>query len=263
MADSVKDKITKDIQQAKSEGQLRSDRIRSIVKDAVSQAATELKEGSTEVRSLIRDAVSAVVDSLRDRGETLKEDVVASTEGALEAVSQARRQAIAKTQAEVNQLQAKIDVEEQNLQQEVDSILVEVEETSSNESSKIQEAIKAAIASLRDTEEAELMQRRYAQLKSQLAVLQANLAARYGERYEDVKQHLDEAKVWYEQAQIRAEASGTDPVQHKQTEINQKMGEAGTAVAQKERQVRQILKELWRTMSESFRDSTPSDSSKR
>ena len=97
------------------------------------------------------------------------------------------------------------------------------------------------------------MQKRYAQLKAQLAVVQANLANRYGESYDNVSQYLDEAKTWYEIAKENPEFF-TEKVEEKQAEFEQKLGEAGTAIARKEREVKRILQELWKSITEIFRD---------
>jgi uncharacterized damage-inducible protein DinB len=93
------------------------------------------------------------------------------------------------------------------------------------------------------------MQKRFAQLKAQLAVVQANLAARYGERYEDVQKHLDDAKSWYDRTQPQAEVVA-DQVKQKRTEFENKLGEAGAALARKEQRVKQLLKELWQSITD-------------
>lgn len=245
---SVKNKIAEDLQKAKTEGQLRTERIREIVKLAVSQAVSEIKEGSGEIRLIVKEAVSTVIENLQDRGQESKEEITASIEGAIEGISSLRRQAIAKTQAEVEQLQARIDGEEQELQGQIDSALAEIEETGKSGSSDVQLAIESAVSSVKDSEEVSLMRKRYAQLQTQISVLQANLAARYGARYEEVKRHLDNAKTWYDQTKAQAEVGETPQLNQKQTEFEQKIGEAGAALARREQRVKQLLKELWRSV---------------
>lgn len=97
------------------------------------------------------------------------------------------------------------------------------------------------------------MQKRYAQLKAQLAIIQANLADRYGENYSNVNQYLEEAKAWYERAKENPEVF-TDRIEEKHKEFEHKLGEAGTAIAQKESQVKNLLKELWKSISEMFQN---------
>ena len=168
MSDSIKERITADLQQAKSEGNLRAERIREIVREAVAQAAAEFQEGSAEIRAIAKDAISAAIETLGEKGKETK-----------------------------------------------------------------------------DREELDLLRQQYAKLKAQLAVLEANLAACYGERYEEVKQHLESARTWYENTKTDMEASGTNPVEQKQAEFENKIGEVGAAAARKERQLKQLLKELW------------------
>ncbi|MBD0301419.1 MAG: histidine kinase [Tolypothrix sp. T3-bin4] len=253
MTTPLKTQITEDLQKAKDEGKLRSERIREIVKSAVSQASSEVKEGSGEIRLVIKEAVSTVIDNLKERGGEIKEEITASIEGAIEGISRSRRQSIAKNQAEVKQLQAQIDAEEDELQNQIDIALTDLEETHKDTPPSIKTSLDAAINSLKDSEEVGLMKKRYAQLQAQLAVLQANLAARYGERGEDIKKHLDDAKTWYDRAQIQGEVAANQ-VKEKRAEFETKVGEAGTAVARGEKRVRQLLKELWHTVTENSHD---------
>jgi hypothetical protein len=253
MADSIKNQLSADLEKAKSEGKLRTERIREIVKAAVAGAIAEVKEGSVEIRSIVREAVSVVVDHLQERGQETREEITASIEGALDAVNQKKQQAIAKTQSEIERLQAQVNHQEKELQDQIDYTLADLESDSKTTSSVMKDAIASAIDTIKDSEEAALMRKRYAQLQTQLAILKANLTARYGERYEDVKRYLDDAQNWYQQAQEKA-ASQTngkeDWVQQKQSDFEAKMSEAGTALARREQKVRQILKELWTSVTE-------------
>lgn len=249
MPNSIKTKIADDLQKAGEEGKVRSARIREIVQSAVSQASTEFKEGSDEIRLIIKEAVSTVIENVKERGEDIKEDITASIEGAIEGISSLRRKEIAKNQAEIKQLQAQIDTDERTLQEQIDSALTEIEETGQDTPPSIKAAVDDAINAIKDSEEVSLMRKRYAQLQAQLAVLQANLAARYGEQSEEVKKHLDDAKTWYERTQPQAEAVA-EQVKQKRTEFEKKLGEAGTAVAKREQRVKQLLKELWQSITD-------------
>lgn len=253
MTNPLKTQITEDLEKAKSEGKLRSERIREIVQSAVSQATSELKEGSGEISSIVKDAVGTVIENLKGKGEEIKEEVTASIEGAIQGISRARRQSLAKTQAEVKQLQAQIDSEESELEEQIDQALREIEETGKDTSPTMKISIDSAISAIKDSEEVALMRKRYAQLQAQLAVLQANLAARYGERDDDVKRHLDDAKTWYDRTHIQAETTA-EQVKQKRIEFENKIGEAGSALAKKEQRVKQLLKELWQTITEGSHD---------
>jgi hypothetical protein len=253
MSKNIKEQITTDLQQVKETGQQRIERIREIVRSAVSAVISEFKEGTSDFRLIVKDAVSAVVDNVQEKGSEVKEEVTASIEGALEAVNRTRLEAMAKTQAELKQLQARLDSEEEQLQQDVDVILAEIEDTSQDKSPSTKTAIDSAINTIKNSDEVALLKKRYAQLQAQLAIVRANLAARYGGRSQDVKVYLDEAKNWYDQARPQAEAVVAQ-VEEKHSQVDAKLGEAGTAIAQKERQVKQILKELLHAAADRFRE---------
>lgn len=253
MTNPLKTQITEDLEKAKSEGKLRADRIREIVQSAVSQATSEVKEGSGEIRLVVKDAVTTVIENLKEKGEEIKDEITASIEGAIQGISRSRRQSLAKTQAEVKQLQAQIDSEESELEDQINIALKEIEETGNDASGTTKTSIEAAINAIKNSEEVALMRKRYAQLQAQLAVLQANLAARYGERDEDVKRHLEDAKTWYDRTHIQAETT-VEQVKQKRIEFENKLGEAGSALAQKEQRVKQLLKELWQTITDSSHD---------
>lgn len=255
--ENVKEKIATDLKQVKETGQLRTAKIREIVQNAVSQVASEFKTGSGEIGSVVKDAVSAVVESLRDRGGEVKEEVTASIEGAIEGLSSSRRQSISQTQSEVKQLQSQLDTEEEELQKEIDRILVEVEDVGADASPSTKSAVESAISSFKNSDEVALMKRRYAQLQAQLAILRANLAARYGGGYEEVQEHLTEAQSWYERTRAQAEVA-IGKAEQQRSQLEEKMGEAGTAVARRERRIRQVLSELLQSAADLLREKNSS-----
>ncbi|MBO3461527.1 histidine kinase [Aetokthonos hydrillicola Thurmond2011] len=253
MTNNIKEQIKADLQQAKQTGQLRSERVREIVKSAISQVVSEFKEGSTELRTLVKDAVSTVIENLQEKGSEVKEEVTASIEGALEAVNTKRHEAIVKTQNEVKLLQANLDEQESQIQQEVDGILTELQQTSKDTPANTKTIIDSAINSVQNSEEVGLLKKRYAQLQAQLAIVKANLAARYGGRSVEVKEYLEDAKNWANQARPQAEAVVTQ-VQQKSSQLDEKLGEAGTSLAKKERQLKQILRDLLQAAADGLKD---------
>ena len=253
MSESKKKRIIADLQQAKQTGQLRTENIREIVRDAIAQTVGEVKEGRIEIVSLVRDAIAAVSEIFQEKSGEIKEEVTEAIEGAIDGVIALRRKTIAKTQSEIITLEAQVVKEEAELQQEIDSALTTIQKESSNKTDKVTQAIADAIMAIKDSEEFALLQKRYAQLKAQLAVVQANLANRYGEQYEEVNKYLNEAKAWYEKAKEDPEVF-TEPVKQKRAEFEQKLGEAGSAVARKEKQIKRLLQELWKAMKEIFHE---------
>ncbi|MEH2116948.1 histidine kinase [Nostoc sp.] len=258
MPNNIKQQIQADLQQAKETGQLRTDRIREIVKSAVSQVGSEFKQGSTELRSLVRDAVSAVIENFQEKGSELKDEVTASIEGALEGINSKRHESIAQTQTDINRLQAQLDGEEEELQQEIDVILAEIENTGKQEPATTKTAIDSAVNAIKDSEEVGLLKKRYAQLQAQLAIVRANLAARYGGRSMEVQDYLDEAKHWYDKARPQAESMAVQ-VEQKRSQLEDQLGEAGTSLARKERQIKQTLRQLLLTAADLFKEKQPAD----
>lgn len=96
----------------------------------------------------------------------------------------------------------------------------------------------------------------FAEAKVQAIKLDAKLTERYSDRYLTVKQlakqRLENFSVWYQNAKVNAEATGSDPLQKKQLELENQIGEAGTSVAKKEQQIKQHLKGLFQTATAKF-----------
>lgn len=256
MYNQLKERINSDINQAKEIGQLRTDRIREIVESAVFQVASEFKYGTSDVRLVVKDAVSAAVDNLQQKGGEVKEEITASIEGAIEGITNWRRKSIAKSQEEVKRLQAKIDIEENELQQEIDGLLTDIEQDNKVNSPVTKDSIASAINALKNSEEVALMQKQYAQLQGQLAILRANLAGRYGGRHEEIKEHLDQATTWYNKTRTQVEPVVEQALQ-KREQLEEKLGDAGAAVAKKERGIRQVLSDLLILAAEVVRDKEP------
>ncbi|MEC4805350.1 MAG: hypothetical protein SAJ12_01565 [Jaaginema sp. PMC 1079.18] len=253
MATLDRDKIKEELNKVKEEGQSRYDRIRDIIKSAIAQATTEVKEGSGEIRTIANDAIATGIEVFKEKGGEVKSDVAAAIEGAVSAINQKRRQTINTTQVKVKELQNQIDTEEAEITQEVDLVLDDIKQVGDRQSQNIKEAIASAVDKLKDSEEAAMMRKRYAQLQAQLAVVQANLANRYGDQYEDIKQYLDDAKDWYEKAKAEPEVF-TDKVKERQQEFEGKLSQAGSAIARKEKELKSLLSDLWKSLNEIFRE---------
>lgn len=251
MSDSDKNRIIAALEEAKQQGQLRAEKVREIVKNAVAQVFTEEEEGRKEISSLMQDAVNATLESFKDKSGEIREEITATIEGAIEGIKSIKRQESISDREKLQYLEAKLDADRQQLQQEIDDALVKIKETQNERSEKVKVAVEEAINAIVNSEEIALLQKRYAQLKAQLAVVQANLAERYGDRYEDVKHYLNDAKTWYDRAKENPEVF-TNQVDKHRIEFEQKLGEAGVAIAQKEKQLKQILQELWKSLSEIF-----------
>jgi hypothetical protein len=124
---------------------------------------------------------------------------------------------------------------------------------------EVREQIDHAIATVRDSEEAALLKKRYAQLQAQAAILRANLSARSEEYYDRAQGHLEDAQRWYRQARPQAEAM-KEQADQKAVEMDTRIGEAGTALAKRERQVRRLLRDLLHQAGEMLKERQESQS---
>jgi hypothetical protein len=253
MSTPVKDKLSTELKQVKEVGQLRSDRVRDIVRAAVAQVATEFKEGSRDFRSIVKDVFSSTIAGLQESGKETKDEISASIEGIVDGISSARQQKIAETEAEVKRLQTKLSVQQEELEQEITTGLEGVQEAANAAPVKIKALVEEAVATFQNSEEASLLKKRYAQLQAQAAILRATLAARSESYYDQAQGHLDEAKHWYSQARPKAEAAKGQADQ-KFAQLEQQIGEAGAALARREREVRKLLSALLHRASEAVKD---------
>lgn len=80
------------------------------------------------------------------------------------------------------------------------------------------------------------------QLKEKLASLDATLASRYGQRYEEISQKRRDVLDWYNRKLATAESTDSNIIQDQQAFLEQKSSEAGTFMAQKEQRIKQYLK---------------------
>jgi hypothetical protein len=235
MSTSFKERLTADLDKAKATGSLRSERIREIVQTAVAEAVSELQAGSSEIRSIVKEAITATLQNLREKGQESKAEVTASIEGVIDGISHARPAAIAPT--------------ESDLDAEIDSALLEIETVSQDSSPSVKSWLDAVMAAIRERKEFDALSRQYIRLKAQLVEVDAQLAARYGDRYAEIKtqleNYLQETKTWYDQTKAKVEAGAVDPVQAQQSKAEQKLSEAGATAARKEAELKQYLKDLW------------------
>jgi signal transduction histidine kinase len=241
---SVKERISTNLKQAKEEGSFRADRIREIIQAAVSQALSELKEGSQEVRPIAKDAFSAVLDVVGEKGKEVQNEVLAAVEGLVEGISHSRRKSLTEAETKVQLLQKEVDQQAQLLESEVDSVLTDIQATGTSSSKDFNSLINDAVKVVKEKEEFSILRQQYARLKAQLEVIESNLEEKYGDRYDEAKRHLENAKTWYSKTKVEAEAQGTVPLKQKQEELEGKVAEAGAAIARKEQQIKQLLRDL-------------------
>lgn len=247
MSNLVKDKIKINLDRAKSQGKIRAEHIREIVKDAVVQTIAELKEGSGEIGLIVKDAISTVTADLKvdlqGSDKENSEKITASIEGAIAGSTYQRQQAISDRRERLMAIQAQLDEQQEELDRESSAIMMDIQAVELTDNNS--EEIHLAVNTYQERHELGILQEQYIKLKAQLAVLDEKLADRYGDRYQEIKQQWEKAKTWYDQKKVEANASGVIPLQQKQAEIDEHLGEFGSVVARKEEQIKQGLKAIW------------------
>jgi hypothetical protein len=247
MSNSIKERVTKDLKKARSEGGLRTERIREIVKNAVAQAATELKEGTHELRLLLKDAMAAVVENLGENDKVVKEEIAASLEGAIAEVDHSLLEAVSVTPSNDDRPQTPDNSVEQRLDVEGGGVLAEIEATEKEDRTELKSLIESFIQALREGKPSASLQQVYHRLQEQWSKWDAQLADRYGDRYQQAKQRWEIAQGWYAETKVKIEAGEPDLLQQKQTDFEAKLVEVGVFLAKKEQQLKQQIKELWQT----------------
>ena len=102
------------------------------------------------------------------------------------------------------------------------------------------EQLKAYGTCVTESEEVNLLMKRYAQLEAQAALLKARLAAEKAATYEQAQLYLKEAKGWYTRTRIKAEDAGRRQLAAMEKHID----EAGVALKDKGKQARNKLSDL-------------------
>ena len=243
MPNLVKEKITTNLDKAKSQGKIRAEHIREIVKDAVVQTVAELKEGSGEIGLIVKEAISTVMADLNGSGKEKSENITASIEGAIAGSTHQRQQAIAERRERLLAIQTQLDQQQEELDRESSAIMMDIKAVELPDINP--EEISLAVNTYQERQELGVFKEQYVNLKSQLAGLDEKLLSRYGDRYEEIKQQWEKVKTWYDQKKVESETSGVIPLQQKQAEIEKTLGGLGSVVARKEEEIKQNLKEIW------------------
>lgn len=92
------------------------------------------------------------------------------------------------------------------------------------------------------------LQANYERLKIQAYKLDLELAARYGDRYNNLKSKVSNTKTWYDKETAEARASGTIPLEERHAATRLRSANAGVGAARKEQAIKQKVRELWQSI---------------
>jgi len=114
----IKDRIAEGLKKAKEAGEITTEKVSEIVKDAASAAVAKTKGGVEELRPVVKDAVLAAVEGLKDAGADAKETVDGAVEGAIAGARSRGEQAIEATREELRKLETQLKNEKTKLAQD-------------------------------------------------------------------------------------------------------------------------------------------------
>lgn len=220
MAKSLKERIADDLKQAQQEGSLRTEKIREIVKTAIKQTITEFKGGSREIRPLLKDIMVAIIETLGEKNKLREEEITTAIEGTIK---------------------------------EIEDLPEEINDSPSQVSIIVQKSTAVTFKNWLKSFVKALQERNIkAWLQEQSQQLDGQLAQRYGDRYQTVKQQLDQTQVWYNEAKEKMTAGDPSLFEKKHSKLMVKIGGAGTTLAQKEEQLKQHLQTMWKAKKNSL-----------
>lgn len=246
MSKPIKEHLNDNLGKAKEEGKLRTENIKSIITDAASLTAAEIKEGTDRMRKLVKEALTSALNDTKDKAAEIPEKVTSSLEDALEESTRVRQEAIASLQAKMHEIQEQIEERQRQMDRDIDETIVDIKATEVDKTPKLNEAIDRAVSNVKERQVTTSLKQQYLDLKFQLANLDAKLAERYGDRYSEVKQQLENVKTIYEKTKAEAKAKGVTPVEAKQTEIERKLSKFASAAAIAEHEIVKYVQELWK-----------------
>ncbi len=231
----IKERITKDLEQVKEKGTVRTQKIREIVQSAVSDAVSEIKDGSVEVRTIAQDAVTAVIEHFKSKGNDAKNEVMAAMEGVVSGVSSKQENTTTDK-----------PMDEKQILDAVDGALVAVEKNQQKTPFSFMSIVLGLFNILKKRFFTNL-QKESVYLKDLLANWDVKLTEKHGDRYTQVKQRWETAQTSYQETKTKIANGENPPVNQYQAEVEDKAAKAGATVAQTEVVIRQQLKTLLQT----------------
>ncbi len=245
----------------------------------IADLKNQVETAKEAVRKRGQEAASEL-SGLVDRSEAALNTAIAETQAKAAALKKETSARMALAQAKAAELKAKIALEIDKAPEKAKEALTAAEgyladarasasESSAQEVAKLQNEIRetkkaltgnvgeakenldALIAHtgerlqaygtrITESEEVDLLRKKYAQVEAQAALLKAQLAAEKQSTYDQAQAYLDEAKVWYARAKGRAE----EGVNRQIAAIEKSIDDASVALKKKAKEVRQDIADL-------------------
>lgn len=223
-----------------SESVLNSALARVEAKSAVLRDETATRYALVRAKSAALNArIALEIDNSPKRAQQALQDAEIYLLRAKESASKETMEQIARLQGKAQAAQQGVREKADDAKSRIDTLVILTEEQ-----------LRAYEKTFKGSEEAKLLQKRYAQLQAKAALLQANLAEKSDATGKQTAAYLDESKAWYDSLKSQASQRWNKEL----TDMSTHIDEAKRAVKRKDKQVRAKLTELLEQAAAMFKD---------
>ena len=97
---------------ARESGEITSEQVRNIVREAVSKTAKSMKEEGLTLREIAKEAVIVSTEELKKSGNATREQILAAVDGVIERIKGFEQEALDATQKELQQFKNRLKEQE-------------------------------------------------------------------------------------------------------------------------------------------------------
>jgi len=149
LENQMKDRIVEELKKAKEAGQITTERVHDIVREAVSAAVAETDGSYKELRPVVKEAVAAAVEGLTEAGVDPEQTVEGAIAGAIAGACNSGDQAVEATREEIRQLEIRLENEKARLAQSLREGLEGVQEAGAALSEDVRKRVEDTVANVK------------------------------------------------------------------------------------------------------------------
>jgi len=220
---------------------LQVDKTRELVKEKGQEAEVELQALSDRSESAL-NAVALEIDKSPERAQQALQD-------AENYLQQAKASASKATAEQVVQLQDKVQAAQQAVREKTNDAKTRVSDVVVSTEVHLQAYGKT----IQESDEVKLLMKRYGQLEAQVALLNANLAAKTDATGKQAVAYLDESRAWYDSLKSQTSQRWDEELD----DMSARIDEAEQAVERKDKQARAKLADLLERAAAMLKDEEP------
>lgn len=211
---SMPDHVAQDLKRLKENGGTRISRIRAIVKQALSATFAEVRDGSGEVREIVKESMSTTFDTTAAPSDAVQQTI--------------------------------FDIQMLGDDERPSDVVVVIEVDDQNKTPESTRSLFDQFFTWFRTQQSGSLQEQYQSFKVRLEGWDHQLAERYGDRYQTVKNQANNAKVWYVETKAKVDAGEESPGDRFQRQLDTNAQVVGTSAAQTEAAVKQHVLNWWK-----------------